>query len=56
MMWHEEREIKIHQKPSTHLLDGIKVIFHAFDSNILAGFNALRFQHFRESTFTLFAY
>jgi hypothetical protein len=53
---HEEQEIIIHQKPSTHLLDGIKVIFHAFDSNILASFYALRFQHFRESTFTLFAY
>ena len=37
------------------LLDGVEVVFHAFDSHVLAGLDALRLQYFREGAFSLFA-
>ena len=38
-----------------YLVDGVEVVFHAFNCNVLSSLNALRLEHLREGTFAFFA-
>ena len=38
-----------------HLVDRVEVVFHALDGNVLASLDALRLEHLREGTLSLFA-